>query len=210
VTNGQKQDIPILAKVFSEQSLDDKQRRDILNLAREAIREYLTLGSIKHNKPDDLTLAQNSGVFVTLWSPPVGIREPGADTNEKLRGCVGRVEAGTPLYVGIRESAVSAATKDPRFLPVTIAELETLRIEVALLSTFREINDLQGIVVGEHGLMIVGQGKRGLLLPKVAKRMGWSRHTYFRAICEKAGLPYNCWPGDAALYSFTAVTAEEK
>ncbi len=211
MTDWRKQDTQeLIAELdLSNLSLGEVQRQEILQFAREAIRDYLTLGTINPRDINIPILAQKADVFVTLWSSLAGNKQPGTKTNEKLRGCVGRIQSNTPLYVGIQESAVSAATKDPRFPPVTLLELESIRIEIAVLSAFRAINSLQEIEIGRHGLMLTGLGKRGLLLPKVAARMDLSRQSFFHAICDKAGLHYDCWPGDAILCTFMTATIEE-
>jgi hypothetical protein len=45
--------------------------------------------------------------------------------------------------------------------------------------------------------------QRGILLPQVAKELGWDRETFLEQICLKAGLPNGAWK-DAELYTFTA------
>jgi AMMECR1 domain-containing protein len=52
----------------------------------------------------------------------------------------------------VQEVAISAATRDPRFPPLTLAELDTIHIEIAILSPMRIINDLQQINIGQDGL----------------------------------------------------------
>jgi AmmeMemoRadiSam system protein A len=105
--------------------------------------------------------------------------------------------------------AVGAATRDPRFAPLTLAELDKVRIEIAILSPLRPIKDLQQVIVGQDGLLIEGLGRRGLLLPKVAVRMGWDRESFLEGVCSKAGLPPDCWPGACSLYAFTSLVFDE-
>ena len=52
----------------------------------------------------------------------------------ELRGCIGTLEAHRPLGVDVRENAVAAAFRDPRFMPLTLAEFDDIRVEVSLLS----------------------------------------------------------------------------
>ncbi len=195
---------------FPDLKLDENQRQTMLTLAREAIRDYLLEGAFRQRTIEDPALLAKADVFVTLWSTLTGKTEPISDSNEKLRGCVGRLQSMLPLYITVQESAVSAAAKDPRFPPVTLAELETIKIEIAILSKFQKVNEIQDIIIGKHGLMIEGLGKRGLLLPKVAKRLGLSCQEFYWAICNKAGVPYHCWPERADLFMFTTVDFYEK
>jgi AmmeMemoRadiSam system protein A len=133
------------------------------------------------------------GVFVTITS------------RGRLRGCIGQIKAVKPLYLAVADAARSAAFSDPRFRPVTRAELPGLHFEISVLSPFKPVKDHTKIVVGRDGLFIVSGGRGGLLLPQVPIEQGWDRAAFLRGICRKAGLPEGAWqkPG-TRLYSFTA------
>lgn len=89
--------------------------------------------------------------------------------NGDLRGCIGTIEpAKDSLAEEIIANAISAATSDPRFDPVSEVELEDLRYSVDVLSPAEEavMADLDPYVFGvivedESGL------RRGLLLPDI-------------------------------------------
>jgi AmmeMemoRadiSam system protein A/AmmeMemoRadiSam system protein B len=86
-----------------------------------------------------------------------------------LRGCIGTIE---PLKETLADelisNAVSAATRDPRFSPVTPAELAHLRYSVDVLSEpeptrFEELDPaLYGVIVEDQAGL-----HRGLLLPDI-------------------------------------------
>ena len=87
----------------------------------------------------------------------------------ELRGCIGTVEpTEDTLAEELIANAISAATHDPRFLPVTADELPSLRYSVDVLSapepaTFAELDPaVYGLIAedddGSH---------RGLLLPAI-------------------------------------------
>jgi AmmeMemoRadiSam system protein A len=86
-----------------------------------------------------------------------------------LRGCIGTIEPAKPtLAEELIANAVSAATRDPRFFPVTEAELSGLRYSVDVLSEpepaqFEDLDpSIYGLIVeDESGL------HRGLLLPDI-------------------------------------------
>ncbi len=189
--------------------LDVSQRHDaLLRLARETIAHYLATGELLPYRPPDEALLAPAGVFVTLRLRPVPGREHSdpddpEDVRGELRGCIGRIEADAPLYLAVQDAAVKAATRDPRFDPVEPEELPRLMIEVSVLSPFRPIDSPDEIEIGQDGLLIVGEGRRGLLLPEVAPAYGWGREAFLRALCWKAGLPDDAWPGRAQLYAFT-------
>jgi AmmeMemoRadiSam system protein A len=171
--------------------LTDGQRRALLALARQAIRERVR-GARRHSPlPTDPALRAPGAAFVTI-------------TREgELRGCIGFVEAVRPLAEAVAHCAASAAVADPRFPAVTAAELPRLQIEISVLSPMQPIEDPAAVTVGIHGLLISHAGRQGLLLPQVATELGWDRQTFLRQTCLKAGLASNAWEHGARLYVFT-------
>ncbi len=136
-------------------------------------------------------LKERRGAFVTLHE------------NRALRGCIGMVIAVGPLDETVRAMARAAALEDTRFPPVTEAELESLQLEISVLSPMFEIAP-EDVVVGRHGLMVSYGDRRGLLLPQVAPEWGWDRETFLAQTCRKAGLVLDQWKHGAKLEAFTA------
>lgn len=97
-------------------------------------------------------------VFVTLRSAA-----------EELRGCVGALTPREPDVVHeTARSAVLAATADPRFSPVTLAELASLSIEVSVLMPEEPVHELAELDPRRYGVVVRdAAGQRGLLLPDV-------------------------------------------
>jgi AmmeMemoRadiSam system protein A len=178
--------------------LSDVEKKKLLGIARETLTQYLTTGKTPTYHPEEAGLLQEVAAFVTLR------RREG-----ELRGCIGRVEVSQPLYRTIQECAISAATNDFRFPPVTAAELDDILIEISALSPFRLIQNPEEIQVGRHGLLIRKGFRVGLLLPQVAGDRNWSREEFLHGICLKAGLPPDGWH-DADLYVFGAEVFEEE
>ena len=189
--------------------LDVVQGRELLRLARSAIEEYLLHGKILDCKNNEPAIPMTTGVFVTLWRQDTIQTGRSLSEGSILRGCIGHLQSDSPIFDLVQEVAIGAATRDPRFPPLTLAEFDTISIEIALLSPLRMINDLQQVIIGQDGLMLEGLGKRGLLLPKVAARMGWDRKSFLNNVCNKAGLPLSCWPGECNLYAFTTLVFDE-
>lgn len=156
--------------------LDDDDHRELLRIARATLREYLTTGFMPPGAPHRKSLLEPRGAFVS-------VRVAG-----ELRGCIGRVEADTPLYLAIEQLAVAAATRDPRFDPLRVEELPETRIEVSVLSAL-ETAKPDDIVVGRHGLVITRGVRRGLLLPQVAVHHNLTCNQFLDEVCGKAGLP---------------------
>ena len=174
------------------------EKETLLRVARETLVRHLTDGGIPSYTVTEPGLSQKAAAFVTL-----------RQRNGQLRGCIGRVEATDSLLRTVENCAISAATRDHRFSPVTeLAELDELVIEISVLSPFRRISSPEEIEVGRHGLLIRQGMQTGLLLPQVASDRGWSRDEFLQAICTKAGLPSDAWH-TAELSVFRAEVFEE-
>lgn len=183
---------------YQAPQISDAQRAELLRLARDTIATYLESREIPEYAAADPLFRQRSGAFVTLKK------------GDELRGCIGHMEPDQPLYRAVQEMAVSAATADPRFPPLTKEELDQVRIEISVLSPLHRITDLSQIEVGKHGLMLVQDGQRGVLLPQVPVEQGWDRQQFLAGLCQKAGLSPTCWQDHPTLYTFTAVVFAEE
>jgi uncharacterized protein (TIGR00296 family) len=151
---------------------------------------------------------RKSGVFVTITTYP----------GDQLRGCIGYPEPVMPLIDAIKDAAVSACSRDPRFPPVKREELKNLKVEVSLLTPPEKIKvkkprDLVACVdVGRHGLIMERDWRKGLLLPQVPVEWGWDVEEFLSQTCMKAGLMPDSWLQEGtSCYKFEAeVFSEEK
>ena len=160
----------------------------LVKTARQVVTEYLkNRTKIKLEQTFESNFSYNSGVFVTL-NNPMG-----------LRGCVGFALPDKKLYNALVDAAISAATEDPRFPPVTTKELEEITFEVTVLTPPEVIHVLDTveypsrIKVGKDGLMVKHGSNSGLLLPQVPVEYSWTEEEFLSYTCEKAGLPRDCW-----------------
>lgn len=168
--------------------------KELLALARETLRLAVEEGrTYEPPPPASPELHEERGVFVTL-------KEGG-----RLRGCIGYVLPTKPLYLAVRDMAINSALHDPRFPPVTAAELPVLHIEISVMTPLQPVADPNEITVGEDGLVIEGRGRTGLLLPQVAPEQGWTREQFLEGVCMKAGLPLDAYTWeDVKLQKFQA------
>jgi AmmeMemoRadiSam system protein B/AmmeMemoRadiSam system protein A len=160
--------------------LDAGQQKRLRELAWQALRAAVRGQAPPQVPQDDPALLQPAGVFVT-------IKQAG-----ELRGCIGAIMARRPLAREVVAMAAAAALHDPRFAPVTPAELEGLELELSVLTPMRPCSP-EGVRVGVDGLLIEGRGATGVLLPQVPLEQGWTRQQYLEGICRKAGLPAGAW-----------------
>jgi hypothetical protein len=178
-------------------SLSDNQKHKLLEIARQSIEQHLSGEEIPDFDVDD-QLNRPGAAFVTL------------EKQDQLRGCIGFTQAVRPLYQTVSHCAVSAAVNDSRFPPVTAQELDSLHIEISVLTPLEKIASPDDIDVGRDGLMITLGRHRGLLLPQVAAEYGWTTREFLAATCRKAGLPPDAWKNpDAIIYEFQALIFEE-
>ena len=177
--------------------LTKKEQRDLLKIARATIVSYVTTATIPAVETASRGLNLESGCFVT-------IKQGG-----QLRGCIGNFVSDKPLFRLVQEMAVSAATRDPRFYPMKQQDLAAFELEISVLSPLELISSLDEIRVGTHGIYLVKNGSRGVLLPQVATEYGWDRDTFLKHTCLKAGLPENAWQKDCEIYIFSALVFGE-
>ena len=177
--------------------MTDAERDEILRHARSALVAYLT-GGVAPPPPAEGAFAEAAGIFVTLRR------------QDELRGCIGHVESDRPLGMLIGRTAIAAATSDPRFPPLTQAELDGITIEVSVLGPLEAVDSIDQIEVGRHGLVIEQGRSRGLLLPQVATEWHWDREAFLAHTCQKAGLPHDAWRRGATIWRFEAEVIEEK
>lgn len=178
-------------------STDASSRGALLSLARSAIAASLGVGSeapATHLPIFD----RRQGAFVTLT------------IHDRLRGCIGRIEATDVLRVVIPAVAYSAAFSDPRFAPLEIGEFPRVCIEISLLSVPERLHTPDELVVGRDGVIVEWRGNRGLLLPQVAVEHGWGRDELLAHACAKASLPPDAWrKGGVGILRFEAEVFRE-
>ncbi len=179
--------------------LDNKQKKRLLEIARNSIAEYLKSGRKQEFNEKDRQLLGVGGAFVTL-------HEQG-----ELRGCIGNLIGTEPLYLTVRDMAVEAAVGDPRFEPVKADELAGIEIEISVLSPMRRVASADEIKLGIHGVLIKKGLRSGVFLPQVATETGWSKEEFLSTLCtQKAGLPPDAWKDkNTEVYVFTAEVFSE-
>ncbi len=175
--------------------LDPAQRTTLLRIARESIAVYLDgRRPVLDSYAIDEALRRPAGAFVTL-----------NERNGDLRGCIGSLHPVDALYRAVSASAINAAVRDPRFMPVEREELESLHIEISVMGPIEIVTSVEDIVVHRDGLIISRGRYAGLLLPQVATEYGWDRETFLSHTCVKAGLPRDAWrSGGVKIERFSA------
>lgn len=181
----------------------------LVQLARKAVVEYLK--TRKHIKIPENTLEKllkPCGVFVTINTFENGEKE--------LRGCIGYPYPTAPLVEAVVDSAINAATQDPRFPSLSLSELDHVVFEVSVLTPPEEVKVknpkeyIDKVKVGQDGLIVENGFCKGLLLPQVPVEWKWDEETFLCQCCIKAGLPPDSWlVKGTRVYKFSSIIAEE-
>lgn len=128
-----------------------------VQLARLSLETYVRTGKRLERLPDGLPAAmtdQAAGAFVSLHA------------HGQLRGCIGTTGPTTESVAWeIVQNAVSACARDPRFPPVSEAELESLEYSVDVLGQPEAVESPEALDVRRYGVIVSCGRRRGLLLP---------------------------------------------
>lgn len=145
---------------------------DIVIFARKIIEAYVTTGKrpIVISKGDTVLINEQfltsdrykqmsqitRGCFVSLH------------LDGSLRGCIGTIGAteSNVLYE-ISKNAVASCSKDNRFNPVELEELERLEIKVDILSELSPLSSLEQLNPRKFGVVVRKGYKQGVLLPEL-------------------------------------------
>lgn len=171
----------------------------LLGLAWDSIRHGLTCATPAPPPPDRPgCLGRPGAAFVTL-------------TREgRLRGCIGSPLAWRSLAEDIVDNAFKAAFRDPRFPPLTKAELTGLSLSVSVLTPpvamgFADEADLLAqLRPHRDGLIIEDGGSRALFLPAVWEQLPDPR-AFLTHLKLKAGLQADHWSSSFCAGRFEAI-----
>lgn len=169
-------------------SVTSAEREILLQIAEQAISRTLRAGSAPTLQLDSLPphLQEKGASFVTL-------------TQEgRLRGCIGSLTGRRPLAVDVQENATAAAFHDPRFPPLQAKELDSLTIEVSVLSSPQLLSYdspeelLTALRPGIDGVVLKKGLHRATFLPQVWEKLS-QPELFLGQLCNKAGLPFDAW-----------------
>lgn len=178
----------------------------LLGIARAAIASELghppsglgrTLArTMAHDDDSAAWLLQPGACFVTLKQ------------DARLRGCIGTLKAHRPLIDDVKTNARNAAFRDPRFPPLTAAELERTNMEVSLLSGLEpmafadEQHALSQLRAGVDGLVFEYGYHQSTFLPQVWEDLPEPLE-FLATLKQKAGLPPDFWDAEVKLARYT-------
>ncbi len=190
----------------------DAEKQYLLKFARETIARALQGKS---------PLGSQSNLDASSQELSPTLTEPGASfvtlrRGEQLRGCIGSLTARRPLIEDVRQNALAAAFEDPRFPPLTEAELSQVHIEISVLTkpeplTYESPDELlHKLRPGIDGVIIEHGWNRGTFLPQVWQQIP-NPEKFLTHLCLKARLPGNAWrASELKVYTYQVEKFEER
>ncbi|MDO6704975.1 AmmeMemoRadiSam system protein A [Photobacterium sp. 1_MG-2023] len=186
-------------------ALNKGEMTQLLDIAREAISGHFSEDLPRPPQLDlyNRKLLANGACFVTL------------EVNGELQGCLGTVTANEPLVIEVHNKARDSAYQDRRFMPLTEDQLDSLTIEISVLSepkllqvdseeallTYLEAHQV-GLILTEHHAQAVFLPQVWAKLPKPAN--------FLKALKQKAGWPMNHWSPNIRVKTFTTTQIKGK
>ncbi len=193
----------------TRQSLTPEQGAALVALARKTLADHFgaTITTVDSRalarQLTDPALQACCGTFVTLKQ------------HNQLRGCIGSLSATAPIVSGVRDNALNAAFHDPRFSPLKKKELDTVHIEVSVLSEpetlgYADADDLVAkLRPGVDGVIIKKGYASATFLPQVWEQLP-RPESFLAHLCMKAGLPADQWrAGDLEVLIYQVQYFEE-
>ena len=163
----------------------------LVRYARAKLREHL--GGPVAIAPSGAWCDVPTATFVSLhWA-----------ANGQLQGCIGTLEPDRPLVEDVASNAIAAGTRDPRMKPCVLADIDTLDVELSILSPLEPIVGEAEIRVGTDGIVLYAGGRRATFLPVMWERLR-DVPTFMAELKHKAGLP-RTYAGEIHLMRYTVV-----
>ena len=180
------------------QELNLTEQGYLLKIARQALENAVQGKPLPELDFNQLpaSFAENGASFVTLT------------IDERLRGCIGTLDAYQPLARDVQEHAVAAGLQDFRFPKVTVDELAMIKIEVSVLTERKRLiyDRPQDLVtkLKPHidGIILQDGIKKATFLPQVWEKLP-NPEEFLSQLCYKMGVPRDTWrtkPLDVFVY----------
>ena len=185
--------------------LSEDEGKYLLDLARKTIRSKLSNKEPPHIDSETVPqkFQERLGTFVTVT----------IDGN--LRGCIGHIIPRETLIEGIRENAINAAFRDPRFPPLTQEEFDDIELEISVLTLPKELTytDAEDLLAklrpGVDGVIIKKGYHEATFLPQVWEQLPDKRE-FLTHLCLKARLSPHSWNTEKLVVSTYQVQAFEE
>lgn len=136
------------------------------------------LGGAAAERPTGAWCDEPGATFVSLHWKETG----------DLQGCIGTLEADRAIVDDVAHNAVAAGTRDPRFPPCTLDDVDRLDVEMSILSPLEPIPGPEQIRAGVDGIVLIQGHRRATFLPAVWEQLP-TVERFLEELRRKAGLP---------------------
>ncbi len=172
----------------------------LIEIARKAIEKYFSNDKYMPNCSERKKYYDKKSCFVTLT------------INGKLRGCMGSLAPIKSLWQDVVDNAINSAFNDPRFPPLTKAELSNMKIEISILSEPIEIKfktpaELLRKIKKDYGIILQSKGRSATFLPQVWEQLP-KKEQFLEELSLKAGLGKSAWKQSKVYYYTVAIEKE--
>ncbi len=179
--------------------MEESDKVELIKAAKSAIKRAIANEKDYKIKTIPMNLVAEFPAFVTLRK------------NGRLRGCMGHTYSNSSVYIEVEEAAKLAALNDPRFDAVSEKELDSLDIEVTILSRMQRQMNPENLRAGIDGALLRVGRNSGLFLPVVATEQGWDKTTFLEQLGRKAGLSTDAYKErNAILYTFQTIVLDSE
>lgn len=193
--------IGVFEKSEEKGMLTDEEKGYLLKYSRHALYKAVSKSKLEFQVDENIHRCLSdikTGLFVTLYS------------NGKLRGCIGTFKSGRNLIDLVAVMTKESALYDSRFLPIDTSELDSISIEISILTPLKKINSIDEIELGKHGIFIKEGFRSGTFLPHVATKLGWDlKTTLGHCARDKAGIGWDGWR-NADIFTYEAIEIKEE
>jgi AmmeMemoRadiSam system protein B/AmmeMemoRadiSam system protein A len=196
VEAGRAGGVPYKALPEAPDTVPDDAGRILLPVARAALGQALGRAQQPTRPGNAAWLDQPGASFITL------------NAQGRLRGCIGSLVAHRSLLEDVKANAVAAGLRDPRFKPLTDAELDSVEIQVSVLSAPQpmpvtsEADALARLRPGIDGLVFVFGRQRSTFLPQVWAQLP-KPADFLAQLKRKAGLAPDFWSDQVRLHRYS-------
>lgn len=139
-----------------EQKIEKRRSQEspLVKYARQVVETYVMKTELAAVTGLDEFNSEQAGVFVSIKK------------HGQLRGCIGTTEPTQKNIVKeVKQNAISASTRDPRFDPVEPDELGDLVYSVDVLKPAEPVSGLEALDPQKYGVIVTSGHRKGLLLP---------------------------------------------
>ncbi len=179
--------------------LDEMSKQELINRAKNGIELAVKNESSLPIQYIPTRLNIELAAFVTLKK------------DGKLRGCMGHTYPRNILPFEVEQAAKLAASRDFRFDTVLESELDSIKVEITILSRFKRIFNPNDIIIGKHGVYLRKGNQSGLFLPNVPIEHNWNLTELLENLCRKANIPKDVINHPATeLFIFNALKITEE